>query len=482
MKKTITAFVLTVLLVITLLFESCGIIIINGPDGNASGDTGHISDGPDESTDTLSETTARNYEKYIPPDYEKKAMSELESLPDKDFGSRTVFIASAAETGSFFDEDNGAVSSSVYRRDRAVEDKFGILILPIVDSLDAIRDNMRKAKGSKDLYTDIAVIPQNTVGEFNSAGLIGNVRMLPYFSEEFIGIDKEATNELSFGGKLYGVIGNATKTPEKTTVIFVNTTLSDELNTVTGHNEMISGGFTAEKFFEAAKLSRISVDKDELPDVYTSLFFSGGGDYTSEEKTLTKIPSSNAIVSEISKIGKFMTHSFKEGSDTLSGLEIFKKGHAIFAVTTLDRASELGSCGFMWDIFPLPKFDENQRDYISVMSYDAPVMTVSTFTDNIDAMSYAMNGINAASYGFISLEYGQYLQNGYVTSSKALDSFDLICSLEVKYDAAVMFRSITNVRSATEEALIESVNSGSAFATLSEKYKSRFNSAMRALS
>ena len=44
MKKTITAFVLTVLLVITLFFESCGIIIINGPEGNVSGDTGHMTD------------------------------------------------------------------------------------------------------------------------------------------------------------------------------------------------------------------------------------------------------------------------------------------------------------------------------------------------------------------------------------------------------------------------------------------------------
>ncbi|MBO4355701.1 MAG: hypothetical protein J5850_02470, partial [Clostridia bacterium] len=258
-------------------------------------------------------------------------------------------------------------------------------------------------------------------------------------------------------------------------------TLSKEACAEISHNDMMSGGFTIEKLAEASKLSRISVDADALPDVYTSLYFSEGGYYTSDNKTLSYSSFANDIVSNISALRKSFSTDYSDGQDKTSGFDVFSHGNSLFAISTLDRAAELGTCGFMWDFFPLPKLDDSQDDYVSVMSFDAPVMTVSTFTNNIDAMSYTMNGLNAASYGFIAQEYGEYLQNNFVTSSQTLDSFDLIYSLSVKYDTAVMFRSVSSVKAATEDSLESSILTGSAFVSESKKYMSKYNSALKGL-
>ncbi len=480
-NKIIFSSVVCLLLIISLLLGSCGIIIINRPDESSSCDTST----QDDSTSVVSsQITVRtdSFEKYVSPDYESRAMSELDSFRTMDLGSPSVFVTAAKETGNFFDEETSKVSSSVYKRNRAVEDKFGIFILTITESADVMLESMKKAKKSGNLYTDIAVIPQNRLGEFRAAGVLGNLRMLPFFDEDKPGTDKNATAELEFGDKLYGTFGNATKTPEKMNVVFINLTLAGELGSDISHSKMMDGGFTVEKMAEAAKLSRISLNSSDISDVYTSLYFAGGGKFTSDDKNLSLPENADVITSRISKLRSYFSTSFMtEESKNITDFNIFASGASLFAIAELDNITKLGSCGFMWDIFPLPKTDDRQPDYYTVMSFDAPVMTISTFTGNIDAMGYALNGINAASFGFIAQEYEKYLQDEFITSSKTLDSFDMIYLLEVRYDTAVMFRSVANIKAATEDALLNAVNSNSSLTSAAGKLKSKYSSALKSL-
>ena len=493
MKKRVMA-QLAVLLALAL--SSCGIITINKPGQTTD------SSGTTESDITVPTWESKDYPTMPEEDYSGMAKKKTESLPSADLSGRSVIFAAASETGDIFNPESEIYSQAALYRDSLVSEKYNAKVINLFLPAEQLYSNVRAADKSGDYYADFAVIRSGDVPAYHSGRYLRNLKSLLFTELDDECYDTRATAQLTVGGVIIGTAGWAVRQPENYGCLYMNLTLGEKYGIKPDYGILTSGGFTWDVLFESMKLMPEDgirfVSDGDVSSLVTGLFFSTGQNYLSNSDGYAlacRNDITEKFVSDMKTLLSARTESIKKNitvadesgneSDkevTLAGTDIFLTGEALVLSGTLGTMKTIKDCGFMWEALPLPKTDENQENYGTPLSTDAPIITALESAENLETSGYLLRAMNTASYGHIEYCFFAEAESEYITGVHTLDMMELICQNPV-YDHAVMFgASSRNLRNGTYNAVVSAVTGTKSLSKCLDAVKASLNAYIRSVS
>ena len=468
------------LLSICFLFSSCGIIVIPGKDGTSPSQT------TDETKLGMPEETytPHDYPLYVETDGEGISQEQLDTLPKMDFNGMSLFFATSDVTGDLFNDESGCYKTAVERRNQMVASAYNAKIAIVRETSAQIWIEIRTAELSGSYYADFAVLPAFEMGAYHASDLLLNLNSLPYvdFAQPYY--LTSAIEQMTVGGKVYGAVGNATVSPSHYGCLYVNQTLLAKEGKTVDYAALHEGNFTWETFLQ--DLRTLSEDVVPFVSAYsaadtmrythgsigqTFLLPDGAGSLQPNVNTVNTL----SFVDTLKALAGCWEQNYTTAdAERLTGFDIFKKGYSVYAFGELGHIEDLRDCGFTFEVLPLPKQSADQA-YSTPVTDNAPVITALTSTSNIDVMGYILEAVNAASYGYVTKAYYDYIQRDCITGVHTLDMVDLICENPL-YDFVTMFSARSSALSeGTFHALYNAVN-GSREASY---YLTRYESGLR---
>jgi hypothetical protein len=372
MKKLLVS----ALLLISLALASCA----QTSDGNINADTS-------ASIETAAEETTAAYP-YELKEFDGYTFTFLNQEDDFWTGSHHI-LDYESETGD-------AVNDAIYQRCRKTEDDLGIGIEVIKGALDnnALRLSMEKAvMANEDVY-DAVYLPLNYGG---STSLTGKY-VLNLHDISTLNLENEWWNQTFIAAATIG------DNRLYTTIDFVNMMGYAYCNALYFNKNMIvdygleepydlvrNGSWTYDKFFEyIAPVVNLNSDDSFKPAadgtcIYgisgqhsetTMTLLDGCGDFliTKNDQNLLELDSDieriitayDKLTDALSRDGWCVLHNTSE----LQGLDFFLRNRAMFYIGSLggSNSSRFRVADVEYGILPLPKLDEKQEDYCTIVS------------------------------------------------------------------------------------------------------------------
>ncbi len=430
------------------LLTSCGLIVVHDGKGGTVSDT------------TAEEVYKPNdYDTKPIPNYEDEAKALLNELPNMDFGGHTVVIASDESNSSIFDDVEGPYVSAVLKRNSMILDKYNTVVSSDKTSPGTLFQKIKTSHLSGAFYADFASIKGSELGAYYSSKSIQNYKVLTYgdFSAPYF--NKEAIDQITLNGIIYGVIGSMTDSPESYGCLFFNKALGAEIGVNVDYTSVYEHSFTWDKLF--MQLAAAETDNALLTASYdnqtvsrtvlltagqTFLSKNSKGDLYSNFNTAV----SKSVINNLKKLLPYRTDKMtvtntiisEDGSErnekkTLTGLDIFIEGKSLYAVGTVSDMKKIANCGFEWEILPIPKLTEGGQ-YNAAATGSAPVLVLLKSSKNIEQNGYILQALGAASYKHLKTEYIKYAMHHYASSYYTFDMLELITE-NTTYDHATMF-------------------------------------------
>ena len=402
-------------------------------------------------------------------------------VPEKDYGGIQFNILypewGMYEDYLFSDEESGDVmNDAMFKRDKAIEDRLNIRFnkIMIAKGKDEIKQVLPMVKNSVmagDGSYDLALIhPMCDLNTFAQSQLVRNWNKMPHVDLSKPYWNQSMNDTLAVNGILL-FAANDFIIPNPT-VIYANKNLLRDYGMENPYELVRSGKWTWDKFAEMAKQVSRDINGDGIydeNDLYGfTLLLDGSGMISmmhacnqfiakKDEDGVPKLDlMSEKLVSLIDKIYDLVwvgnqtytwtTEIWDAGKESLLSLHqnFFPRGHALFAIGSpgtganeFFRASEVD-----FGILPYPKYDEAQKDYISLEH--AGLMLVP-----MDAKDPEMAGIVAELLGSESRRYTipiyydvQITYKG-VRDEESLEMLQLIFNNTV-YDFGYNYSNFTN--------------------------------------
>ncbi len=464
-----------------LLFSSCGIIIINrgGEEETTAEDLPIAPPASDSET----------YPVVTRPSDEEASRDRLSALPSADLGGISVFFAVASETGDVFQDDGGAYRAAVQKRNEMVRAKYNASVLVSRQSAEELRLLAEAAALSGSYFADFAVIRGGDLGGYLEEELLLNLKSLPYADYGADYYRRQAMEQLSAGGMIYGAVGDATEQPEHYTCLYVNAELAESLGASVDYRAVLRGEFTWDRFLISlmtlpeGTTGLVSAFDEETTASYA--FAASGGTFVKANgegklRLACDTAESRDLIGFLKTLYALDDVSLGGEEEKPSGFDLFLEGDALYAVGTLADMERLAAAGFLWEALPMPKLSE-ELPYFTAMTGDTPVVTALSSCRNLDVMGYILDAVNAASGDYLVSEYYAHVLRRLVCSSRTLDMIDLIRGNPV-FDAARLFGEGSDaVREGTSGALYEAVSGDKAFVFYLNKKEKALNKALDGL-
>jgi len=398
------------------------------------------------------------------------------NLPEKDFEGYTfTFFAHRIDyAGDWIgdgdprelvaNEENGEpINDAVYRRNRTIEDKYNITIKMVTNSNDSA--TLKKAVSSGDSTYDAAVIFNNLVPSVVTAGLLVNTDKLSYIDLSKPWWDP-AVNAMSIDHKNYLMSGDLLILDnEATNVLLFNKDLMANLGIDLPYNLVKEGKWTMDKLNEMVKGAAKDLNGDGVMDstdqwgfgtfndTLHAFLVSGGGalavkdandipymDFTSQrnllvlDKAMNLLYNTEYVVNQQSKNG-FDTH------------KAFQENRIVFLWGRMHLVEYYRAMESNFGIVPLPKYDESQDKYYSLVNpYTGVLLGVPGSSSDLDRTSIILEALSAESkYTLQPAYYNVVLQGKYVRDDESAEMLDIIFGSRV-YDigAVYSFGSVFN--------------------------------------
>ena len=448
-NKILSAFLAAVLLMITL--ASCSDsgrtdnTQSNSPDGSET-DAGNAESEPHESV----------YIHSGDPDNPVWAEAYLRSLPERNFDGATFFIAVADST--LFDPD-GAVylSDTIAARNRAVEEKYNISIAMEKTTADAMREELANAEMSGLNYANVCCIPMNTVGDFVLEDRLMNLRSLPALDMNAPYFNSSSVTALSAGYKTYGIAGEAMTAVTDASAVFLNKKLLESLGGDDIFDLAEGGGLTWDALYGYAALAAglegvvpsASMGGSTAEAVLTSV---GGQIVSSGALKVPTVGFTPELLEMAASYLRPMINSAAAAGISDSVGSAFSGGKVLFTVGKLRDVTSLATGSLEFGVLPMPKASA-ESEYRSFVGGDALVMTVPKGNTDAEMVSLILSAINAASYGYVTEKYVDYLHVTVLSDSRSADMLEIIADSLV-YDFSVAFSAHhPNIAAGTTELI-----------------------------
>ncbi len=417
-----------------------------------------------------------------------------DDLPAKmDFDGMTIRTAYRDGQINFFPgEDEGEiVATAVYNANMAVEERLNITRTwdPINDSI-LTMTIIKSIMTGDDMY-DYVPVDQFYGSEYCAQGMYMDLSDLPYVDYEKPWYYKEYMESLSLGeGTIFYVSGDVYPiTSAWTSAIFWNKTLySDVIDTdmLSLYKLVDEGGWTYDKYNQMVRQAYLDLDKNgekSAGDRFGTINSNHGCEHMSFSMGFTITEKNdlgyydvildtekNHDITELIRAHYYDNEGFYLYSDAVEGAEFivdkFANDECLFAQqffcqlmseTIRNMRSEFG-------VVPLPKYDENQKDYIGTIHNSAFLLgvPVNVNTEKIEAIGALIEAQGSENYRSVrpvffedalKSKYNRDEENAAYTNKM----IDLICS-NYRIDFAYVYSNACNdlgriIHSAIEEGV-----------------------------
>lgn len=321
------------------------------------------------------------------PSEEEKEQTAFDLLPKEDFGGREFVIATTDEAFTDSAENSGIIGKAIYKRNRAIEEKFNIKIktVPVQDYL--LQTHLRNAQNEGTPIYDLIYAPMDTISSCGAGGLLMNIYSVPFFGVDEEYAQSELISSLSQNYTTYGVYGDAAYDDRSMWCVYYNKDILSFLGYPDPYSMVKDGTWTWETFLDIANKAvsdldgnkRMSKDTDRYgysSSMNTSSF--AGAVFASFGKTFfsrddegyftmnfaeTEEDKYTSLLRRICVTDKAKYPMVDPGAEAL---EAFSQNRLAFFCERLSYASSLAYIPANWGILPMPKKDASQEGYYTL--------------------------------------------------------------------------------------------------------------------
>ena len=417
----------------------CGLVVVN----DMSTTQGDTSPSHDE-TESYTVDTATPYTKYT-PDKDNAAIGEayIEALPALTFDGAAFFITSPSFSYLYPDELGTTVSQLAYTRNQKLEERYDVSIITAQSDAQTMLDEVKKAIASGSYYSDFMMVPLYQLGAFKGAGVLFNLRSLPYLDMTKPYFFSESVSAASAGYNTWGIAGQASVEPGDFSAVYINRDAIKAAGLDTPYSLVRDGTWTWDRFFtyvsdvtDVTYTVTAQNTASRLADlVYTSM---GNRFVLSGEKLIPIVHFTEDSAQKTIETGRKIFTDPKSITDPSAGATgCFSRGESLFLIDYLYVASWLTNAQCDWGLVPLPKGEE-KGTYRTLVSNTALLFTVPANTTNGEMDSILLSAINALSYGTM---YDAYVENSMyhvLRDNASVDMLDRILDTAT-FDFALAF-------------------------------------------
>lgn len=317
-----------------------------------------------------------------------------ETVPKQNLGGEFVICSRDDLIDDMWIEElsGDLLDDSIYERNKVIEGDFGIEIVAVEGGgYDNVNNTMKlQATGNLDEF-DIFIghkYSYNSCVVNNYCYNMANIETMDLEAEWW---DKGCYENLSFDGKTYVMIGDINPSSMVISSCFVfNKRMMTELSkSVDEINALATnGGWTLAKLSEYTKDVTMDLNGDGTieytsdrygisswkMDVPYSLFYGAGGQYITLVDGSPELTYTNEQITAIYEkmFDAMVTQQAYMVTDVSlyeTCYDVFTEGRALFCDVTLNKISAfISEMKDPYGILPVPKFDENQKEYLSFVN------------------------------------------------------------------------------------------------------------------
>lgn len=444
-----------------LLLTSCSSGAVSNSESAVTDPTETIITESNEETDKEPETVILH---SGDPDNKVWAEAYLKALPSRNYNGAS-FIITSPDTSMFDPSEISYLSDAVSKRNRAVEEKFGVTISYAKSDLPKMLEDAKKNAAAEMFYSHIMSIPFESTGSFVSEGLLMNLRSLPLLDTTMPYFNQSSVAALSAGNKIFGIAGEATPASRELPAVFFNKNVAENLNLEDLYTLALESGLTWDKFHEISNAATAAegfvgavVENGATCDY---IFASVGEKFVSsgEMKVPTVGFANYSMDVSATHYRRIRDSAAGAGIAQESSVDAFKSGNVLFTIGKISDLDRFSSSSVSLGILPMPKVSADSS-YLSLAGGKAPIFTVTEGVTDSEMVSLVLSGLCASSYGVFTEEYVNYLHASLLPDSRSADVLEFITGTAV-YDLSTAFGEVSpELRAGTSELVREIIHSG----------------------
>ena len=451
-----------------------------------------------------------------------KGKSQKLELPEVNYGGEEIVFLVTTETNwgnenIIADTLTGEpVNDAIYNRNAAVESLLNIKIKQIDCPYKEMEFKVTTAVAAGSREYDIVMPRLFSYASLVQQGQLLNVDNLTHVKQEKAWWDTNIRRDLSLLGNLYALTGSMHMyANDATWIMLFSKDLYADLNLRDTHGSVYDvvkkGKWTFDKFTEMMRGVTMDLDgdtkfteKDRIAHLAANnnpifAFISAAGEslFLKGNDTVTLNIGSEGFVNVVDKVIKLMNDDYMtlntynakkwgEGAEGLKGQNalqkaIFADKRVLFRSEVLDVVDQYSDIDMDFGILPYPKYDEKQKDYVSIIIPDVVVTSVPIDCPDPDKISVILEAMAGKSHDtLLKAYYDVTLKRKNSRDDESAEMLDIIFGNRMyMFDMVFDWGGIKN-------SIIESVNESrndmkTIEANLGEQIKNEIDATMKAV-
>ena len=441
---------ISLLLALVLLF-SVFLASCSNKDGGGDGN-------PDQSAiDNQSDTELGDNPDNAEPTTEKI----LPNVPDdRDYdGYEFKILANNTDYNPYWyskdidvDEETGElINDAVYERNRAIEEKYNIIITGIFSG-SQFNDANKSIKSGDNTYDMFTVPLQGATAQLAQAGMLLDLKEVPYIDLEKPWWDQRANQQLSIGNKLMFTISDLLIIDKDALfIILFNKDVIKDYGLEDPYQLVKEGKWTIDKMWDMAKINTRDINGDGVMDDTDSyaLLTAGhtihGNVVSSGQMVIGKdnddLPALNIthpmiqasfekwinIINDRANTWVAQDWDSKYADIWMYQLEVLNEKRGMFLYAGMDRVTTLRNFDCNFGILPNPKFDESQTDYYNHVHAWCTTSISIPITSDPERTGIILEALTAESYYTLRPAYYDVsLKTKFMRDDESGEMLDLI--------------------------------------------------------
>lgn len=391
------------------------------------------------------------------------------SLPTSNYGGAEFKIlnniSNFAYTSMDLESETGNVlDDAVYQRTRSVEDRLGVKIsvtdLGWDEALDMIKSQIMSGDDGYDIcFDEISTLAlAYEPGMFTDIGTISTVDLTkPWWN-------RMANDSIRVGDATYYLFGDIhLMLWECYMPVVANLTLAESLGIDDLYDTVESGKWTLDTMYSCMRSAALDLNGDTKTDAedrfglsmypWNAMSFFTGCGVSLIEKESDGIPVYTGVTERFSAVYEKLALGFlsdkdlrfdhnTKGFNKLEGDGVttkFLNGGALFFAEPIGSVKRLRNADFALGILPLPKYNEEQENYISYILNSPAALVVPSTNVDTEMTGVVIENLSAESYRTVRPVYfDKTLDFKYATDERSLNMLDTIFE-NGNFDLTVVF-------------------------------------------
>ena len=380
----------------------------------------------------------------------------LPELPDERYDGKVfrVLVPDGMDSDVYTEdhETSEPVHDAVFKRNRIIEDRYGITLEVIKDEVGSVNNRIRMSvKAGTDDY-DLCYVQMVTGAALAQSNCVMPFEKLPYVDLSKPWWDKDIGNGFSIRHNMMMVNGDLSPSGfAATSALFFNKTMFDKRDLEYPYQLVKDGKWTLDRLNELTKNVTADIDGDGKINAYGkedifclsswyydvpySFYYAAGGMLVSKDED--DVPYYDPNIERDTKIyDKIYDIIITNNAYFETNLahfpdvsKLFFDGRALFLDAKLDTAEELREMDDDYGILPVPKLDEYQAEYKSFVNGAANMICVPATVKpaNREYVSVIIEAMAAEAYKVITpVMYETYLKRKVTRDAESAEMIDYI--------------------------------------------------------